>query len=60
MTMPMQAKLLRALQEKEIERVGESKSIKFDARIVAGHQPRPEEDGQGRDVPRGPLLPART
>jgi len=31
----MQAKLLRALQEKEIERVGESKSIKFDARIVA-------------------------
>ena len=35
MTMPMQAKLLRALQEKEIERVGESKSIKFDARIVA-------------------------
>ena len=35
MTMPMQAKLLRALQEKEIERVGESRSIKFDARIIA-------------------------
>ena len=35
MTMQMQAKLLRALQEKEIERVGESRSIKFDARIIA-------------------------
>ena len=35
MTMPMQAKLLRALQEREIERVGESKAIKFDARIIA-------------------------
>lgn len=35
MSLPMQAKLLRALQEKEIERVGESRSIKFDARIIA-------------------------
>lgn len=35
MTLPMQAKLLRALQEREIERVGESKAIKFDARIIA-------------------------
>ncbi len=35
MSMPLQAKLLRALQEREIERVGESKPIKFDARLVA-------------------------
>jgi transcriptional regulator with GAF, ATPase, and Fis domain len=35
MPMPLQAKLLRALQEREIERVGESRPIKFDARIVA-------------------------
>jgi DNA-binding NtrC family response regulator len=35
MSLPMQAKLLRALQEREIERVGESKPIKFDARIIA-------------------------
>ena len=34
MTMPMQAKLLRALQEREVERIGESKAIKFDARII--------------------------
>jgi two-component system response regulator PilR (NtrC family) len=31
----LQAKLLRALQEREIERVGESRPIKFDARIIA-------------------------
>jgi two-component system response regulator PilR (NtrC family) len=35
MPMPLQAKLLRALQEREIERVGESRPIKFDARIIA-------------------------
>jgi DNA-binding NtrC family response regulator len=35
MSLPLQAKLLRALQEREIERIGESKPIKFDARIVA-------------------------
>jgi DNA-binding NtrC family response regulator len=35
MSMSLQAKLLRALQEREIERVGESRPIKFDTRIVA-------------------------
>jgi DNA-binding NtrC family response regulator len=35
MSLPLQAKLLRALQEREIERVGESRPIKFDARVVA-------------------------
>jgi two-component system response regulator PilR (NtrC family) len=35
MTPPLQAKLLRALQEREFERVGESRPVKFDARIVA-------------------------
>jgi two-component system response regulator AtoC len=35
MSLPLQAKLLRALQEREIERVGESRQIKFDARVVA-------------------------
>ena len=32
---PMQAKLLRVLQEREIERVGGSETIKVDARVVA-------------------------
>jgi DNA-binding NtrC family response regulator len=35
MPMPLQSKLLRILQEREIERIGESHPIKFDARVVA-------------------------
>jgi DNA-binding NtrC family response regulator len=35
MPLPMQAKLLRVLQEREIERVGGSETIKVDARVVA-------------------------
>jgi DNA-binding NtrC family response regulator len=35
MSMSLQAKLLRALQEREVERVGESKAHKVDIRVVA-------------------------
>jgi len=35
MPLPLQSKLLRTLQEREIERIGESRPIKFDARIIA-------------------------
>jgi DNA-binding NtrC family response regulator len=35
MSLPLQAKLLRALQEREVERVGESKPVKLDLRVVA-------------------------
>jgi DNA-binding NtrC family response regulator len=35
MSMAVQAKLLRALQEREVERVGESRPFKFDVRIIA-------------------------
>ena len=35
MTMALQAKLLRALQEREVERVGTSKPLKINARVVA-------------------------
>src|ERR671920_1354592 len=35
MSLPLQAKLLRALQEREVERIGESKPMKLDIRVVA-------------------------
>ncbi len=35
MPLPMQAKLLRVLQEREIERVGGNETIKVDTRVVA-------------------------
>jgi len=35
MTLPLQAKLLRAIQEREVERVGDSRPFKFDIRIIA-------------------------
>jgi two-component system response regulator AtoC len=35
MSMALQAKLLRALQEREVERVGTSKPMKINARVVA-------------------------
>ena len=35
MPLPLQAKLLRALQEREFERIGESRPVKFDARVIA-------------------------
>lgn len=35
MSLPLQAKLLRVLQEKEVERIGGSKLIKLDVRVIA-------------------------
>ncbi|PYR49657.1 MAG: DNA-binding response regulator [Acidobacteria bacterium] len=34
-SLPLQAKLLRALQERQIERLGDSRPVKFDIRIIA-------------------------
>jgi DNA-binding NtrC family response regulator len=35
MPMSLQGKLLRALQEREVERVGDSRPVKFDVRVIA-------------------------
>ena len=35
MSLPLQTKLLRALQEREVERLGESKPMKVDIRVIA-------------------------
>jgi two-component system response regulator AtoC len=47
--LPAQVKLLRALQEKEIRRVGESTSVQVDVRVVAAtHRDLREEARAGR------------
>lgn len=49
MPLTMQPKLLRALQEREIERVGGSRSIPVDVRIIAAsNRPIADEIAQGR------------
>lgn len=44
LTLAMQAKILRALQEKEIRRIGGKETIKLDVRIVAATNKRLEEE----------------
>ncbi len=57
MSLPLQAKLLRALQEREVERVGESQADQGRHPRHRRHQHRPAQAGEGRHVPRGPVLP---
>jgi DNA-binding NtrC family response regulator len=44
LTLAMQAKILRALQEKEIRRIGGKETLKLDVRIVAATNRRLEEE----------------
>lgn len=49
MSLPLQAKLLRVLQEKEVERIGANKAIELDVRVLAtSNRKLLEEVGMGR------------
>ena len=54
-----QAKVLRVLQEQEVERLGSARTIKVDVRVIAATNKNLEEAIAARRVPRGPLLPAQ-
>jgi DNA-binding NtrC family response regulator len=52
MSMPLQMKLLRVLQEREFERVGENRTIKVDVRVIAATNsdlPKMVADGSFRE-----------
>ena len=53
-----QVKLLRFLQSKEFERVGETTTRKVDVRVIAATNRNLEEAVRNGDVPGGSLLPA--
>ena len=53
-----QVKLLRVLQEGEIERLGGTQTVKVDVRLVAATNKDLQKRGGRGPLPRGPLLPA--
>ena len=56
MSLKTQAKVLRVLQEQELERLGSNRIIKVDVRVIAATNKNLEEEIIRGHVPRGPVL----
>ncbi len=59
LTAQAQAKLLRILQQQSFERVGGSTTLHVNARVIAATNRDLAGNGEGRPLPRRPLLPAQ-
>ena len=53
----LQVKLLRVLENGQLERIGSTKTLTVDVRVIAATNRDLAAAGRPREVPRGPLLP---
>ena len=58
MSAKTQAKVLRVLQEGEVERLGSARTIKVDVRVIAATNKDLEAEIEKGTLPRGPVFPA--
>ena len=57
MSLVTQAKILRVLQEQQFQRVGGSRTLEVDVRVIAASNKDLEQEIEGRNVSRRPFLP---